>query len=519
MELRVNVKVSGVALFKTDVRTPLFDLYLSMIPEGEIRQHFNCNTCRGFFHRYGTLVYVDDTGSTRSIIWNEDLACGVFKDIVRALNEEVESSRMTQVLCSNANTYVTGHEDHIEYGTAETEEWSHFHANISRNVLIPDYGITSEECMHIFSTVRLALNRYINAIDRAIAIASTELLHDKNTLSTLKAVKEVMDDVNNSKGQCRTNKLWKYAFEKYNLLYHLAGSVEGSLMDDIINNIDDDTVIERFNEKVDPMNYMRPKSAPSSTLVTEAEKIIADLNLESALKRRIATIDDVIKFFWKKPEEKDTEKHGGVFSNVRTKDDAKNKVNNNIVDVTDKPLRVTLKKFMKTVLPNALKINVALHGYGRYPFCSLTTACDPDAEPLIKWDSKEARNPLCQYVYNGGATCPQFNVNPSSEVIAIVPRSSDMLAEDTDYVLFIIKDCRDKIMSGGSALFPQSLRSELYPVRKVIESYSSSTPITDIPADAQAAAGLMYGNGSTWDFALIVETATTRMKYIIDRFE
>lgn len=519
-ELTNSKELKGCMLFKTHTDS-LFDTFLSMLPEGEIRQHFNCNMCRSFFHRYGNLVAIYKDGCTASIIWNENYAHGKFKEIVKKLAAIVETSKIIQVLSWLQKTYVTTHEEYYEYGCSCTGEYHHFHADISKNIRMPDYGCSSDESRQIYVTIKMALKDYAKVIDRAVAIASTGKLNNKNTLFTLKAVKSIIDDVNSSKtSRQKDNKIWKYAFEQYSLLYHLRGSVEGSLMDDILKGIDDSIAIERFNNNMDPMKYMRPTSAPTTSLVEEAEKIIADLNLKQSLNRRIASIDDVITFIWKEPEVKEQkEETGGVFANVKTKDAPKDKMNNNLVDITADPTRITFEKFAEKVLPDAKAIFIyALSGFSHYPLMTLVTASNYDAEPILKYDSKDQRNPLSQYLYNGGSYLEDFNITSSMvRVLGICPNAENMHnLKDNKSVLFIMEGCRDLKRSGGSALFPEILRRELYPVRKVIESYSGDKELEDLPIDKQAAAGMFY-NG--YKVRVIVETDSTRMSYIIDRFE
>ena len=516
-----SLQLKGCVLFKTHTQS-LFDVFLGMLPEGEIRQYFNCNTCKGFFHRYGNLVFVDEYGNLSSIMWDEGLAHGKFKDIIKLLRIMVETSKIIQVLSSNQKKYVTYIEDgYYEYGCSCTEKYHHFHADISENILIPDYGCTPDESRQIYVTTKMTLNDYSKAINRAIAIASTGKLYSSNTLGALKAVKSIIDNIEDAlTSEQKANKVWKYAFENYSLLYHLRGSVEGSLMDDILNGMDDSIVIERFNDKMDPMRYMRPTSAPTKALVDEAEKIIADLNLRSALDRRIASINDIIKFIWRKPEKKqnDAKSSGGVFAYVKTKDVSKNKVRDDLVDTTKTPTRITFEKFVQKVLPEANKIFIYdLNPCFHYPMATFVTASDYNAEPILKYDSKDKRNPLSQYAYNGGSYLQDWNISSTSaEVIGIAPGADYMNKDDYNTVIFIIDGCRDTKMTGGSALFPDILRSELYPVRRVIEAYSIDKKLEDIPTDKQAAAGIIYGN---YNLNVVVETETTRCAYILDRMK
>ena len=72
-------------------------------------------------------------------------------------------------------------------------------------------------------------------------------------------------------------------------------------------------------------------------------------------------------------------------------------------------------------------------------------------------------------------------------------------------------------LGGGSALFPDVLIKELYPVRKVIESFSRDLKPENIPDDVQAAAGLAVG-GPVINYRVRVETTDNTIEsYTIDR--
>jgi hypothetical protein len=520
--LEVTKKLVGEPLFRVNTKESLFDVYLNMFPEETIvRQCFNCNACRSFLHRYGNLVYVNDEGRIKSIIWDEDHAYGEFKSIVKKLRQTVESGNISMVLSSANNTNVEVYDKHSRYGIDYAgNDYYHLHANISNNILKPEYGTTSDECVQIFKTVRVVLNRYRNVIDRAIAITSTGELNNKNTLDKLNCAKAAMNDIYNTEGKrLQENKIWKYAFKNYTILYHLAGSVEGALMDDILSGVSDEDAIASFNKKMDPLTYKRPSSAPTAQLVKEAEKIINELNLESALDRRIASINDIPEFIWKKPENKSSkDKSKGIFANVKTKEDIENEAKEDLVTI-DSLVHISFEKFVEKVLPTAVNITISLPEWKKFQFASFVTAKDPDAEPLMRWDTKERRNPLNHYLYYGGSYPSDWAINNTGNVIAICYNSECIHNQNTDeFGLFILEGCRDTQLAGGSALFPEDLRKELYPVRKVIESFSKDKKLEDIDPNEQAAAGIAY-YGNNMELYVIVETETTRMKYVIDRFE
>lgn len=106
-------------LFRTVATGPdgsrLFDLFLSTLPADD-RQHYTCNACRHFVDRYGSLVTIDATGATHSVLWGIDTAPPYFDATVRIMAFTVEIARVTGVFYS----------PDLLWGQPQTGPWSHF---------------------------------------------------------------------------------------------------------------------------------------------------------------------------------------------------------------------------------------------------------------------------------------------------------------------------------------------------------------------------------------------------------
>lgn len=532
LEVTSSTAFKGYPIFKVAPTASMSDTYL-MHFNAEDRQHYNCAACKHFLRKYGTLVTIDATGNMESLIWDPDVAVGeTFKQIVSNLKQIVERGEIIDVLRSNLDN---SRSDETKYSGLEmcslgdlgSDEYLHLHADINYKNMkvfslkkIPSIESTND----IYRVCVATLNRWkLETIKDCYTLANIGKLNKEESKSRLNLLMQIVEDITNTKNlKLRNGKRWLYAFKYKDVLYGFASSVEGALLDDYSEGYDVDTCIERYNKYVDPINYKRPTSLPTGTLVKEAEKIIADLGLADSLKRRIAKFDDVKDFIWRPAEEKKQDEVTGVFGNVKTSDNKSSNKANTKMDLTRSQTTMTLTKFMKEVAPRATKMFLRFSASKVYPFFTFTTEAIEGSKPIMVHDKEDNRNPLSMYTYYSGSFATSFNIYSALVEVLGVTRSPENMKNHMEhpdyYYAFILKNCRDLKMNGGSGLFPDLLIKELYPVRKVIEEYSKNTPIEDIDKYTQAAAGLCMC-GKNINMEVRVETENTIEAYLIDRME
>lgn len=223
-------------------------------------------------------------------------------------------------------------------------------------------------------------------------------------------------------------------------------------------------------------------------------------------------MSDLPRLLWapKADEDDNKEYRSGVFSKVKSKENAKD----DYELVHNDGGKITLVKFMKSVAPGAKRITVMTPARGSY--AAYTTAVDMEAPCIIKWDSKEVRNPISQYVYNNGSYRTQWNIFESeADCVGIANFPEDLLSEELSQsgALFILQNVYD-LQNKASALFADNLIPELFSIRKVIESFSNATPLESV--EGQKACGLTY-NGGTLYLKVYTDYAVT--SYCIDRLD
>lgn len=64
-----NLKLHG-ALFRVDAGD-LFEVYLQSFEDPTERQYHNCNCCRNFINRFGSLVVLGEDGEMTPAVWEE----------------------------------------------------------------------------------------------------------------------------------------------------------------------------------------------------------------------------------------------------------------------------------------------------------------------------------------------------------------------------------------------------------------------------------------------------------------
>lgn len=494
----------------------LHEIFIDNIPE-RVRQHYRCNACFMFINRVGALVTIDDDGTLHSVCWDVPLEeVGIFAPAFNEMKKAVESGTVRNVFSYDRHkipAYIQKDRSDLILGIPSTEDWTHFYGILdTRNINLQVDKISEEEFRERLNISRENLNRWnIPAIKKALAYAgSGDLFATDKVKSQCERLLEIIEKYTTTiSANGRLRLMWENSF----FLYHIGGSSIGALLDDFQNdNLSDSECIDRYNSKVDPLRYKRSQAAPSEALIKQAEKLISDLGAENSLKRRFALVSDLPRLLWapKADEDDNKEYRSGVFSKVKSKENAKD----DYELVHNDGGKITLTKFMKSVVPGAKRITVITPAIGSY--AAYVTAVDMEAPCIVKWDSKEVRNPISQYVYSNGSSKSQWNIFESEvDCVGIANFPEDLLSEELSQsgALFILDHVYDT-KNSASALFADNLIPELFPIRKVIESFSNATPLESV--EGQKACGLTYNSGTLY-VKVYTEYAVTL--YCIDRLD
>lgn len=510
-----NMQEEKSPIFTTDV-TDLFDLFLENLP-ADARQHYTCRACRRFVDTYGGLVRIDENGTKVPAMW--DAATAVpefFSGAVKAIRKAVNDANVTGVFVSSDRVL----------GTPVTGSWNHLAVVMPDRFLNKSRIKSSDQVMaekaEDFRILVDALRKYnIETIRNAVSLISADTLYRSEKVL---GIAEWFFDLKRKiegEGRKRSNNIIWYAVATAPVGFcHISSSMIGTLLDDIEAGLDINEVSKRFANKMNPLSYQRPKAAPSRGNVEQAEKIVEKLGIANSLKRRFARLDEIQKIWEPSPVSNHPTKTTGVFAGIETKESKKSESKKTLVGRVD---GITFEKFRKQVLPVAKSIEFYVP-VGSDNYCAILTAEDPDAPPILKWDTEENRNPFSWYVYARGSLASNWNLSCGQHVkVDAITLQPNMWTGKNDHdgkaVIFVLRGCKDMKSrhNAGCGLFPEILRSELHEVRSTIEAYSRQNYCSGYEQSSACGIRIQANSKSNARFRVTTDCGVT--EYVIDRFD
>ncbi len=522
----------------------IWDAYLSGLPEGN-RQHYNCNCCRRFIQKYGTLATIATDGQLLPLLWTSGIGSDVpefFRDSFQAMRKVVINSRITGVFVSPETVWGTPSsrvDSKDSPGKAIT--WTHLHGTPNSKPF-SDKLLTDEQYMaekkQDFIILSKSLNDYsIQAAQQALRLLKSETLYRSEKAESVAVwffslhTKLAEAPTGHIKGlSLRHNLIWQAVASAPPGFCHIRSTMISTLLDDIVSGLSAAEIQRRWADKLHPTKYQRPVAPPSEGSIKEAEKLVEKLGVASSLNRRYATLDDVLNKLWvpKAPEVAEPNKKGGVFDHLLPQ----SKKGGAVAPIELPTQVMTWEKFRTKILPEVCEIEIKVPYSGA--FYGLATALDPASPPIIQWDGLEGhpRNPISWYYYQGGSRASDWNLFPDSRgfdyvtqwsKVTCIFESPSMWQEPIKFkhqgkqVFFAIEGCWDKRAAArrASGLFPEILKSEFHGIRKVIEAHAKVAPIID--PEKGTANGLGFAN----EHPVIVRVTTPEGKatYQIDRLD
>ena len=497
----------GPHLFVVDSKH-LSTQYLNSFQYEDERKEHDCHACREFMRQYGNVVFINDRGVVIPALWDSSECNSAYAEHVAVLEHAVSRGKIvSQFFCEST-----------VLGAPKVGGLPHFH--MTHNVKgLMNFRRSSAEAQKAISAENFkTLSRALSEYGTKVLSQALHLLQQSNRPEKFTSIVEWMLELHKKIGcnpKARTNIIWSAVAAAPIGFCQPRSSVVGSLLDELKEGADPDAALRRFNEKISSEVYQRPTALPSSGNVRKAEKLIAELGLESALARRPAGVNEV-KMIWR-PEIKQVSE--GVFGKLRTKDKG---IPNKLVE-TSGTTQITWEKFRRTILPNAVRIQHYV-GSGSQPFYGMLTATHEDAKPILQWDNEEDRNPVSQYTYTGGSHASMWGLKSGEYVdvlgVTLSPwkrDNEDAFPHLPELVLFVLDGAKD-IQLNALCLFPEMLRSELHEIRATIEAYSEETRPDDYIEDDHVC-GVGMSKTRSVPIRLRVTTEHGIGLFLIDRWD
>jgi len=495
-------------LFTTDAHD-LFDLFLRMLP-AEAQQHYTCNACKNFVNKYGGLVQIGSKGQKTPVMWEWPETPEFFKPAILALYDVVRLAQVTGVFISSER----------EYGTPVTGEWKHMSVSprlwMVWNPRIQSASQRQAELYEDYKMVKAAFGEYKNStVDVALTILKSESLYRGEKVL---GVAEWFSRWEKIYRETKTvghkaNIVWLAVATAPAGFAHIKSSMIGTLLDDINDGLDFEAIKSRFAAKMNPTQYQRPQASPSAGNLAQAEKLVAQLGVGGALARRYARLDEIQAIWKPRPEPKGST--GEVFGHLKRKATKKPAAPVNMPAVT-----MTWEKFNRTVLPTAEHIEYMVKPIAAN-YCAILTAVNPDAEPIIQWDSPAMRNPFSWYVYSGGSMGSTWGLSTGwvkVNAVAFHPAMWNNLSFSNQgkRVIFILDGAKDS-SKAHLCIFPEILKSEFHGIRASIEAYSQSKLLEG--SEQASANGIALQSGKNWQEDFRVTSQGQQVIYRLDRWD
>lgn len=524
MQLRFELLTRGgdEPVFTTD-SSSLWQTYLGAFPKAS-RQFHNCTSCRRFIETYGGLVVIDaSTGKTIPLFWSDNVSVLTEEgSAIEALQRTVRAAKVTGVFHSSEKTWGTP----LTGGTRDVKgEWRHFGFKVPSKMVFKHLLLTAGQKMaentQDYQQVQRALGECrSDHLDQAVELLSGDALYRAEAvlgpaifLRNLKVLKQRASDLN------RANVVWRAVAVAPAGFCHPRSSMIGTLLEDLSSGFPLSNAAARFASKMAPLSYRRPTAAPKEGNIAAAEKIIAQLGASGSLRRRFARLEDLETVWGTRTSAQSYEPAGGFFSHLRRS--AKYRNFGTPGDTLDGGY-VTWKKFERTVLPSARKIEVKVPRQGH--FIALVTAVDPEAPPILHWDNEEQRNPVSWYVYPNGSTATNWNLPMEAwvDAPAITMQPSMWFgaksAHHGESVILILKGARDlRYYGSGAGLFPQILKSEFHGISSTIEAFSRNATIEG--GEDGTACGIRLDDKTGPVRVRVTSVTGIVTEHTIDRFE
>jgi len=149
-----------------------------------------------------------------------------------------------------------------------------------------------------------------------------------------------------------------------------------------------------WNQRVDPVNYMKAKAPISQRQIQEAEKFLEENGYVESFDRRFATLSDIdVKEIQHMNVTDKVVKPAGLFAGVKPSTSTQHKRSQ-----FDGIEEVSVEKFMKDILPTCTGVELFMENRLSNNLVTLTTANNPASKPIFKWSNNYS------WSYNGNLT-------------------------------------------------------------------------------------------------------------------
>lgn len=368
----------------------LYKYYLDSFPPGtnpifKARTEHDCGCCKHFIRRIGNVVTVTPFGGIITV-WDDaaEKGPGHYRVVAQALREKVLNGKIVDLFrVGNSEVSFSNSETRsLDKETNKVHTWNHFFSGeVLKGFRAPlpdqvkgDYRTT----VQVFERGLLELGP--SAVETVLSLVDANSLYRGTEFRpALTEFQKAQKKYQSLEGKVRQTFVWTNA---HGPAARFRNTSIGTLVQDLSEGKDLESAVKAFEAKVAPQNYKRTTALITPGMVKDAMKTIQELDLESALERRFARIEDISvnDVLWVDGVAKKLMK-GGIGDVLMQHAVTSTKAE---VDET-KAEDIDVDTFVKTVLPETSGMELHLKGGHLGNLVSLTAPVHPEPKQLFQW--------------------------------------------------------------------------------------------------------------------------------------
>jgi len=373
------MEMSSKPLFiATASKDLIWSSYLESYPEGtndifRERTEHDCQTCRSFIKRIGSVVSINDDYTLDSI-WNVQGLQYPYDVVASTLHNLIVSSGISSIFVTDEA--LAGREFNIEQTEVGDIRWDHFYATIPASIVRRDGATYRGNIETQVSLFKRALSECTPAtVDTALDLCES-IYRGEEFLPTVSAFRSAVSAFLES-GE-HPNFAWKHYID---YPARIRNTAIGTLLIDIAEGTDLDTAVSKYEAVVAPANYKRTSAIVTPRMKENAIATIDSLGLRDSLPRRHAVLEDI-----------------SVSDVLYANGDAQQSMKDPLLSIMSTPrsrvassgrsvTEVSIDTFISQVLPNSRRIEAIIENRHTPNLVSLVAPEYPDSPNMLKWDN------------------------------------------------------------------------------------------------------------------------------------
>jgi len=363
----------------------LYESYLGAFPDGtnpvfRERTEHDCSSCKHFIRRVGMVIDQD-----RNTVWDKAARTAEYpyNEVASDLAAMVKAAPIRDVFRVQESGIGTAMNRGVS-PSGQVERWHHFHTgSIPKRFRAASPGEAQGAYRTTVQVFRRGLEELTtDALETVLALIDANNLyrgeeHREKVAGFLKTQQEFLD----LGAVDRERFVWARADDPATRFRNTA---IGTLVQDLSEGMDVTKAVKRFEAKVAPENYKRTSAVITPGMVKEAMKTITTMDLEPALERRFARVEDVNvnDVLWVDNQVKPL-MAGGLGDMLMDHAQAAQGYELDEKRAED----IAVDEFLASVLPEAAAVELLLKTAHLGNLMSLTAPVHPAPHQLFQWDN------------------------------------------------------------------------------------------------------------------------------------